>query len=51
MEQSIYEFSLELDVLGKPDDWIDVNKKLNPYLPLIREVIHSGKGVIQSIIQ
>lgn len=34
-----------LDVLGRPNDWEEVNKKFDKTLPFIREILSLGKGV------
>lgn len=50
MLQTMYEMDNDLDVLGRPDDWERVNKKLDANLPYIRELANIGKGVWCHII-
>jgi len=43
--QTLHDLAHDLDILGRPREWEEVNKKLDTCLPVIREIVHNGKGV------
>lgn len=45
MLQCLFELDENLDLLGRPKDWEEVNKQLDSFLPFIRELVHNAKGV------